>query len=180
MTETPDRRLVVRVHNIWKKAAGDVMPRRSQIDPREFGADWANCILIDLDPVPGRSRFSHVGENLRDPTWPTFDRQCVSECLEGSLLELVTRHISKLTTKRKPISLAGSAVHDEADILYRTTLLPLSETGDKIDGVLAAVAYREVTVAQELLLVETLPEPGAKAPLLRHARGAKVDADDRR
>jgi hypothetical protein len=158
MTQTPDRRLVVRVHAVWSKIAGTQMPRRSQVDPREFGGDWANCLLIDLDPAPGRSRFSHVGENLRDPTWPTFDRQCVSECLEGSLLELVTRHIPKLTAKRKPISFGGAATHDEVEILYRTTLLPLSETGDKVDGVLAAVAYREVAVAHELSPADSVPE----------------------
>jgi hypothetical protein len=91
---------------------------------------------------------------LRDSTWPTFDRQSVSECLEGSLLELVTRHIARVTEKKKPISYGGSACHEDGDILYRTILLPLSEAGDKIDGVLAAVAYREVTVAHEIPLAE--------------------------
>jgi hypothetical protein len=148
------------------------MPRRSQIDPRDFGVDWAHCMLIDLDPVPTRSRFSHVGENLRDPTWPTFDRQCVAECLEGTLLELVTRHIPKLTVKRKPVSFGGSAVHDENNILYRTTLLPLSENGDKIDGILAAVAYRDVSVAQEIVLSDALPERPARGASRLHAPGA--------
>ena len=110
MTQPTERRLIVRVHTVWKKIAGSGMPRRSQIDPRDFGTDWSNCMLIDLDPVATRSRFSHVGENLRDPTWPTLDRQCVAECLDGTLLELVTRHISKLTVKRKPVSFGGSAV----------------------------------------------------------------------
>ena len=170
MTQPSERRLIVRVHTVWKKIAGGGMPRRSQIDPRDFGTDWSNCMLIDLDPVPTRSRFSHVGENLRDPTWPTFDRQCVAECLEGTLLELVTRHISKLTVKRKAVSFGGSAMHDEANILYRTTLLPLSETGEKIDGILAAVAYREVAVAQEITLTDGLPErPNVKAAVPRPA-----------
>jgi hypothetical protein len=159
---TIDRRLVVRVHNVWKKIAGERAPRRSQIDPREFGVDWSSCVLVDLDPVPSRSRFSHVGDTLRDPTWPVFDRQPVSECLEGTLLELITRHIPRLAVKKKPVSFGGSAMHNENDILYRTILLPLSENGEQVDGILAAVAYREVTAEQEI-------------PVSDPRRAAKID-----
>jgi hypothetical protein len=149
-----ERRLTTRVLGHWKKIAGKGFPKRSQIDPRQFGADWGHCLMIDIDDVLVNSRFSHVGNALRDSTWPTFDRQSVSECLEGSLLELVTRHIGRVTEKRKPISFGGPATHEDGDILYRTILLPLSETGDKIDGILAAVAYRDVTIVHEIPLPE--------------------------
>ena len=75
------------------------------------------------------------------------DRQCISECLDGSLLELVTRHIPRVAVTRNPISFGGSAVHDEMSILYRTVLLPLSETGERVDGVLGAIAFREVLLS---------------------------------
>jgi hypothetical protein len=149
-----ERRLTTRVLTVWKKIAGKGFPKRSQIDPRQFGVDWGYCLMIDVDDVPANSRFSHVGNALRDSTWPTFDRQKVSECLEGSLLELVTRHIARVAEKRKPVSFGGPATHEDGDILYRTILLPLSETGDKIDGILAAVAYRDVTVDHEIPLPE--------------------------
>jgi hypothetical protein len=139
-----ERRLTARVHAVWKRLAGSGLPRRSQIDSADFGLDWANCLMIDVDEVPERSRFSYVGIALRDPTWPTFDRQCISECLDGSLLELVTRHVARVAMTRNPISFGGQAVHDETAILYRTVLLPLSETGERVDGVLGAIAFREI------------------------------------
>ena len=154
-TQIQERRLTTRVHAVWKKIAGTSFPRRSQIDPTEFGTDWAHCLMIDLDQVPARSRFAHVGNALRDPTWPTFDRQSVSDCLEGTLLELVTRHIPRVTVTKKPIIFGGSAVHDNSTILYRTVLLPLSETGDRIDGLLGAIAYREISVAEQIQLTES-------------------------
>ena len=149
-----ERRLTTRVLTVWKRIAGKGFPKRSQVDPRAFGADWGHCLMIDLDDVPANSRFSHVGNALRDSTWPTFDRQSVSECLEGSLLELITRHIGRVMENKKPISYGGPACHEDGDILYRTILLPLSETGDKIDGILAPVGYREVTVVHEIPLPE--------------------------
>jgi len=144
-----ERRLTARVHAVWKKLAGAGLPRRSQIDPADFGLDWPNCLMIDVDQAPQRSRFSYVGIALRDPTWPTFDRQCISECLDGSLLELVTRHIQRVAVTRNPISFGGSAIHDEVSILYRTVLLPMSETGERVDGVLGAISFREVTLSAD-------------------------------
>jgi hypothetical protein len=145
-----DRRLTTRVLNTWKRLAGSGFPRRSQIDPRAFGTDWSHCLMIDLDPVLANSRFSHVGGALRDPTWPTFDRQTVQECLTGTLLELLARKIPQVVAKKKPISMGGSAYHDNCNILYRTILMPLSESGDRIDGVLVAIAYREVAAVDDL------------------------------
>jgi len=146
-TISEERRLTARVHAVWKKIAGTGLPRRSQIDPADFSLDWPNCLMIDVDQVPLRSRFSFVGVALRDPSWPTFDRQSIAECLDGSLLELVTRHIARVAVTRNPISFGGTAVHDETSILYRTVLLPLSETGDRVDGVLGAIGFREVSLS---------------------------------
>jgi hypothetical protein len=150
MADHAERRLVIRVHHIWQKVAGNSYPRRSQIDPAIFGADWAYCFMIDLDREPGLSRFSHLGHALRDLTWPTFERQSISECLDGSLLELATRQIPQLLERKKAQSFAGSAFHQDTDILYRTILLPLSESGKEIDGILGAIGYREVTPEYDL------------------------------
>jgi hypothetical protein len=150
MADHAERRLIIRVHHIWQKAAGDSYPRRSQIDPAVFGADWAFCFMIDLDNTPGRSRFSHLGHALRDLTWPTFERQSISECLEGSLLELATRQIPHLLERKRAQSFSGSAFHQDTDILYRSILLPLSESGEEIDGVLGAIGYREVAPEYDL------------------------------
>lgn len=160
-----DRRLTHRVLNTWKRLAGNGFPRRSQIDPRDFGADWANCMMIDVDPAVGKSRFAHVGNMLRDPTWPTFDRQTLSECLEGTLLELVGRHVPAVEAKKKPVSISGSANHDGADILYRAILLPLSEAGKRIDGIIAAIVYREVSSDDAV----SVPEEAMRLALERNS-----------
>jgi hypothetical protein len=177
MTSTSaERRLTARVHAVWKRLAGTGLPRRSQIDSADFGLDWANCLMIDVDEVPERSRFAYVGIALRDPTWPTFDRQCISECLEGSLLELVTRHVPRVATTRNPISFGGQAVHDETAILYRTVLLPLSETGERVDGVLGAIAFREVTLAAAERAEQSTANGAGHAP---HASTEKRTARQR-
>jgi hypothetical protein len=149
MTEVVrERRQSLRVLAVWRSIAGPSFPRRSAIDPRLFGDDWANCFLIDLDRIVERSRVAFLGKNLHDPTWPTFERQCLAEFLEGTLLHLATRPINQVLTKRTPIGTGGMAAHQDSQILYRSVLMPVSETGDFIDGVLGAINFREATEAE--------------------------------
>jgi hypothetical protein len=179
MSDSDDRRLTTRVLKVWKKIAGANFPRRSQIDPSELSTDWSHCMMIDLDQTLQRSRFSHVGNALRDSSWPTFDRQCIAECLEGTLLELVAKHLPEVLEKEKPVAFAGSATHEGDDILYRTILLPLSENGKEIDGVLAAIGYREVVVAQEIPLSDGMTAPAPELTAAIAARAAKPKRETR-
>jgi hypothetical protein len=139
-----DRRLVMRVMAQWQTLAGGRgMPRRSQIDPRRFGADWGNCLLIDVDPAPAQSRLAFVGERLRDPTGPAFDRQRLEECLEDTLIYSATADIERVVAERAPVG-EGVATHVGTAVLYRSILLPLSEDGRRIDGILGAANCRDV------------------------------------
>jgi hypothetical protein len=139
-----DRRLVMRVLSQWREMAGGRgVPRRSQIDPQPFGQDWSNCLLIDVDPEPSQSRLAFIGERLRDPTWPTFDRQCIAECAEHTLLHSAASHIDRVIAEREGLA-EGVGLHIGTPVLYRSILLPLSEDGRRIDGVLGAVNCREI------------------------------------
>ena len=145
-----ERRVIMRVYNAWKNIAGSGFPKRSQIDPAAFGADWSNCLIIALDSVPSRSQFSYLGSALRDESVPPCENKVVSECRKGSVLELVARHIPRVLLKKEPVGFGGPASHNGRDILYRTILLPLSETGERIDGLLAAISYCTVSIAEEI------------------------------
>ncbi len=139
-----DRRLVMRALALWREMAGGPgMLRRSQIDPQQFGRDWASYLLIDVDPEPRRSRLAFVGERLRDPTWPVFDRQCIAECAEHTLLHSAAAHIDRVIAEREVLG-EGVGMHVGTPVLYRSVLLPLSEDGRRIDGVLGAVNCREI------------------------------------
>ena len=152
-TSAPRRehRLVMRVLAQWREIAGARgIPHRSQIDPHLFGEDWANCLLIDVDPKPELSRFAYVGEGLRDPNWPTFERQRIADCEKDSLLHAATSYVARVIAKAVPISTGGIGIHDGMPIVYRSILLPLSESGGRVDGVLGAANYREIPVSEEI------------------------------
>jgi hypothetical protein len=145
-----ERRVIMRVYNAWKNIAGSGFPKRSQIDPAAFGADWSNCLIVELDSAASRSHFSYLGSALCDEGALPFEKKNVSECRQGSVLELVARHVSRALLSKEPVGFGGPASHNGRDILYRTILLPLSETGERIDGLLAAISYCTVSIAEEI------------------------------
>lgn len=116
--EQREQRLVIRVLTKWQSLCqGSSLPRRSQIDPILFGADWSNCLLIDVDPRLERSRLAYVGDKLRDPSWPPLDRQTISDCEDGTVLYSATSYLSRVLVKRVPISTGGVGLHDGEPIV---------------------------------------------------------------
>ncbi len=149
--EEREHRLVMRMLTRWRDLSGaDGFPRRSQIDPMHFGDDWANCFLIDVDPIPECSRFAFVGANLVDPSWPMFERQCVADCVDGTLLRVASAYTGRVVAKRAAVSVGGAALHFDVPILYRCILMPLAERGDIVDGILGAANYREIQETEEI------------------------------
>jgi hypothetical protein len=142
--ERYERRLVMRVLTHWRSMGGEAgLPRRSAVDPQRFGRDWSNCLLIDVGPEAHDSRFSFVGEDLRDPHWPTFERQRIGECVEHTLLHCATSFLDRVLTEQASVA-EGIGTHRGTPVLYRSILLPLSEDGSRVDGVLGATNYRDV------------------------------------
>jgi hypothetical protein len=165
-TQSREQRLVLRVLAHWRSLCqGGALPRRSQIDPQLFGQDWANCLLVDIDPKLERSRFAAVGENLRDPNWPTLDRQSLAECQESTLLYVATSYAARVIAKGVPISTGGVGLHQGQPVVYRSILLPLAESGGRIDGMLGATNFREIPITEEIhpLHEHRLDEPLAAA-----------------
>ncbi len=169
--ETREQRLVLRVLSRWRSLCrGSTLPRRSQIDPQLFGQDWANCLLIDIDPRLERSRFAAVGENLRDPNWPTLERQSLAECQESTLLYVATSYAGRVLAKGVPISIGGIGIHLGLPIVYRSILLPLAEGEGRIDGMLGAANFREIPVTEE---IHPLQEHRLEEPLAAAAAGLR-------
>lgn len=141
-----ERRLTARIEKEWRRCSAASYPRRSDIDRTKFGNDWDFCFIVDLSDSTMDSRFSYVGAALKEPGSPIMERQRIRECLEGSVLALAAKEIEKVKELKRSVEKSGRAVHEDTEILYRAILLPLSENGLAIDGVLGAIGYREVAL----------------------------------
>jgi len=141
MATVYDRRLIERVHGIWQQLSTDGLPKPSQLKPEDFGTDWWSCFLIDVAQEP--QRFSYVGASLQNPALPAAIAE-LREFARGSLLELIARHIPRVTAKKAALGFGGSVLLNDGEFLYRAVLLPLSENGERVEVLLGAAAFREL------------------------------------
>jgi hypothetical protein len=127
-----ERRLVWRVLRHWTeiKDSGR-FPRRAEIDPWLQGEDGANCLLIAVESPIELSHFVAVGMNL-----------AIALCSPDTLAGVLLSRAPRVASARRGVMIEGGATLREADILYRSVLLPLSEDGVTIDHVLGATSYR--------------------------------------
>lgn len=146
-----EQRLTMRILSTWRTLCrGSHPPRRAQIDPMLFGSDWANCMLIDIDPELDRSRLAYVGSKLRDPSWPPLDRQTLAECEAGTLLHAMMSSAPRILAKGLPMSSGGVVNYEGEPVVYRSILLPIAESSGRIDGLLAAASFRVISVEEEV------------------------------
>ena len=136
-----ERRAILRIHAVWQRLATRGLPSRSSLDPKEFGGDWSGCLIVPIVGDKGQPR----GFSEKD-----FDPNIPQQRLACTLLSLAQHRISRVLATGQAVGYGGTASHDANDILYWIVLLPLSEDGVHIDGLLVGVTYREVPPASEL------------------------------
>ena len=154
---TEERRAIVRIHAVWQQRAQHRIPSLAEIHPKDFGKDWANCSVMQIEAGTARSHASFCENGV--------ERNCISERLAETLLLLAQRHVQRVLATAKPVGYGGTATHEGKDILYRLVLLPLSEDGVRIDALLAGMTYREIPQASDLRVSDIA---WCKSPLNLH------------
>ena len=144
-----DRRLVFRLLGHWRELILDgELPSFASLDLVELADVWPFCFALDTtefaddpiirvaEPAIAADAGRIVGRHLSD--------------LPGStLLGHACSYVQEVLRKRVPISRGGSIIRpDGTRILYRSILLPMSDDGHAICGLLGAANFREVEVTE--------------------------------
>jgi hypothetical protein len=141
------RRLVERLLCYWKEVSTSRgFVRLDDIDPWMIGEDWKNCLLVEVRSPLEFSGLLAVGENLVAEANRQLQGHVIADCPADSLLGLIISHLPRVLSLRDCVADEGRARHQGREILYRCTLLPLSESDATVDHVLAAVNYKFATV----------------------------------
>jgi hypothetical protein len=149
MQEMPkglERRLVLRLLHHWRDLSGERrFPSFEDVDPAQIPDMWPNCFVLDAlghrdDPV-----FRVVGDEIAKESRTGLVSLRISAVPKDSLMEQATSYLEEVMTKEVPISRGGQFVRDDgAHILYRSVLLPMSDDGETISGILGAANFRAV------------------------------------
>lgn len=141
-----ERRLVLRVLSYWRGLCdSDALPSFVSVDPAEMGDMWAHCFVLDVaghedDPV-----FRRIGESLAALSPVDLVNRRVSEATENELLRASVSYVREVIAKAVPISRGGEFYkYDGTKVFYRSIVLPMSDDGETVSGLLCAANCREV------------------------------------
>ncbi len=141
-----ERRMVLRVLQHWRDAAAERdMPAHSDLDPEAMADVWNECFILDVsrpdDPI-----FGGVGSAFRDLCGEDFSGRALSAVPENTLVGAAASYHNRVLSKKVPLSVGGQVAQNNGQqLLYRSTLLPLSDDGNAINSLLGAANCRILT-----------------------------------
>ncbi len=134
-----ERRLVLRVLDYWEYLRGKRRyPALSEVDPEDVADDWKHCVVIDTASSPESWTFRHIGSGFDIPGAETMNGVKWSSWDRSTFLGLTTSYIGKVLDRRVPISIGGEIDEGDQVYRYRSILVPLSDDGHHVNGVLGA------------------------------------------
>ncbi len=154
MPQGMERRMVLQMLAHWRELCGErAFPSFEDVDPQAIPEIWDNVFVLDLTGCEDDPMFRLAGDALAAVTGSTLRDVRMSEVPENTLAEISTRYYRDVIAKGVPISRGGEfSKSDGKTVFYRGVILPMSDDGETISGLLGAANCRE-------------PEQGA--PVLR-------------
>jgi hypothetical protein len=138
-----ERRLILRVLHHWTEMAiAQRFPSRDNIDPWLVGNDWANCMMLMLNPDKKRFKFYVVGANLLAPG-QCLDGASIADCPDGTVLADMIKQLDRCIADAAPVVIEGATAHLGTSVQYRAILMPLSDDGETVNGIFGAASFKK-------------------------------------
>ena len=143
-----ERRLVLRLLTHWRELVGEgEYPSFSQLEPELIPDIWDYSFVLDIcghlaDPV-----FRVAGPKFAAYSSVDFRNLRVSQAPRDSLIEKAVEFVQEVIAKQVPISRGGEFFKsDGVKVFYRGIMLPTSDDGITVTGLLGAANCREESV----------------------------------
>jgi hypothetical protein len=143
-----ERRLVLRLLDHWRELADDRdFPSFLDIDPTAIPEIWDHCFVLDIaeqkvDPV-----FRVVGPKYAAYSTVDLRNLPISRAPSDSLIAASVAFAQEVVAREVPVSRGGEFFKpDGVKVLYRGIILPMSDDGVTVSGLLGAANCREEPV----------------------------------
>ncbi len=145
MPQGMERRMVLQMLAHWRELRGDrAFPSFEDVDPRAIPEIWANVFVLDLEGFPDDPLFRLAGDSFAANTGSPLRNIRISQVPENTLAERSVSYYREVIARGVPISRGGEFnKSDGTKVLYRGVILPMSDDGVTINGLLGAANCRE-------------------------------------
>ncbi len=142
-----ERRLVLRLLSHWRTLGGErVFPSFAELEPVRIPDMWDNCLVLDVAGYQDNPVFRSIGSDLMAYAGMDLVNRHVTDAPQNTLVAVSVSYAAEVLRKGVPISRGGEFFKpDGVRVLYRSILLPMSDDGKTVSGLLGAANCREVT-----------------------------------
>ena len=142
-----ERRLVLRLLTHWRELTGErEYPSFSELDPAAIPDIWTYSFVLDIAGRPEDPIFRLAGPRFAAYSPVELRDLPVSQAPRDSLIAKSVEFAQEVIAKQVPISRGGEFVKpDGVKVLYRGIILPISDDGFTVSGLLGAANCREET-----------------------------------
>ena len=136
--EALDDDRLARLLAYWKQKTGDrAMPSRADIDPLELREHIGQLHLID---VVGTRRFRYriYGSRVTNPDLADMTGRTASDYPDPTFASVTTRHYQSCVDAKAPVFHHVVGEIELARYEYKRLCLPLSQSSDTVDMILAS------------------------------------------
>ena len=146
MPQGMERRLVLQLMAYWRMLRDNrEYPSLCDVDPFAIPEMWSHCFVIEAFEDGSEPVLRAVGDELAGYVSESLLDQPVSAVPETTLPGVAVSFLDEVLEKGVPISRGDEFFkEDGTKVLYRSILLPMSDDGDTISGILGAANCREV------------------------------------
>ena len=131
-----ERRLVQRLLIYWRDLSPEgVLPATGSIRPADIEDMWPVCFTLVIGgPAP---IYDHVGETHVALHGRDLSGRPISDAGVDTLLGRSTEYLDEVLLRKIPVTFGGTFTGPGGEpVLYRSTLLPLFDDDDEINGIL--------------------------------------------
>jgi len=142
-----ERRLVLRLLSYWRTICHDRnLPSFTNVDLSDLPDIRPHSFAIEMAGDGAAPNFVSVGAQLATYCDKPLIGRLVSEVPGKTLLGVAVSYIGEMLDKCAPVSRGGEIVTtDGTKLLYRSILLPMSDDGETISGILGAANCRAIS-----------------------------------
>lgn len=138
--------MVLRLLTHWRDWTGDAQyPSFAQVNPAGMAEIWDYSFVLDVIGHEDNPVVRTVGSEFQ-AYLPVAVRNCaLSDVPASSLIEHAASYYQEILDRGVPISRGGEFIkYDGMKVLYRSIILPMSDDGATVSGLLGAANCREV------------------------------------
>ncbi|RMF08668.1 MAG: PAS domain-containing protein [Alphaproteobacteria bacterium] len=146
-----EQRLINRFFDLWERLAGDrPLPALRNFTSDDLVPFKPFSVVIDLQQGYDQPIIRHVGSAIVAVMGQDFKGRRTEEVPRRSILSRITDHLYEVLANRSPVGFEAHYTDQSGqDIPYRGILAPLSDDGETINFILAAINWRGAPAWQQ-------------------------------